>query len=602
MRRTASLGRLWTLFLTFALLLGCGNDEGETAPAPAGVETRAVATSLPAGATVVVSGYDLEGFWTRLQGTRLYQQLKEIQDVQQTMAPLQESRREIQEEICVRFDEETILSLLGGKFDLGFYGPLPGDRADLLLVAEVEDEGQARTVVEECEAQLVDEKGATFRDEEVGGAQVRVATNREGEEVLFYALEDGRLSVATTLDRMNAAMGVGEAEAGGTMPGVDAYTEVLEKLSNATLVVWIDQQALRQATDAAADTTAGAEAAAQQRERFDAATSALENYFASALGVGIHWAESGIRSDVYARFPEDGDRSGIMRMLTDTSGEIRSLSYQPESTLLYTSLASFDAQVVYDELYRYAVEATRVQMDVAGTPDSARADSVVAQQLAAVESQLGMDVEDEIVAWIGDEVALSITGVDRTGFFPVPEVALTVAASDVDRARSSLAELEGVVAETARARASIPLQWQEESYEGQTIRYAPTPMGEGLSVAYAVTDPFVLLASSRGLVKRMLDARSGRAQGLPSNPEFGTMTEFYPQQASALGFVNLERVLTEVEGMMSTFGQMSGNAAVADTASTARKTLSALKNAPRLGFYSDADEEGVLSHFLLEVR
>lgn len=601
MRRNASLGRFGTLFLAFALVLGCGKDEGETAPAPAGVQTQAVATSLPEGATVVVSGYDLEGFWTRLQGTRLYQELTSIQDVQQTMAPLQESQREIQEEICVRFDEETILSLLGGKFDLGFYGPLPEDRADLLLVADIEDEEQARSIVEECESQLVDEKGATFRDEEIGGSQVRVATNREGEEVLFYALEGGSLKIATTLDRMRSAVSIGEDEAARPMTGVDEYTEVVEKLSDATVVVWIDQQALRQATRAAADTTGGAETA-RQRERLDAATSAIENYFASSLGVGIHWVESGIRSDVYARFPEDGDRSRIMKMLTEPSGEIRSLSYQPESTLLYASLASFDARVVYDELYRYAVEATRVQMDVAGTADSTRADSVVSQQLAAVESQLGIDVEDEIVEWVGDEVAISITGVDRTGFFPVPEVGLTIAARDVEQARASMAKIEGVVTEMARARASIPLEWQEESYEGQTIRYAPTPMGEGLSVAYVVTDPFLLLGSSRGLVKRMLDARSGRAEALPSNPAFGAMTEFYPQRTSALGYVNLERVLTEVEGMLSTFGQMSGDAAAADTTSTARRMLDALKNAPRVGFYSDADPEGVFSHFLLEIR
>ena len=601
MRRNASLGRFGTLVLAFALIFGCANDEGETAPAPSGVQTKAIATALPAGATVVVSGYDLEGFWSRLQGTRLYQELAAIQDVRQTMAPLQDSQREIQEEICVRFDEETILSLFGGKFDLGFYGPLPEDRADLLLVAEVEDEDRARTIVEECESQLVEEKGATFRDEEIGGSQIRVATNQEDEEVLFYALEDGSLRIATTLDRMRAALAGDEGAAAESMTSVEAYSEVLEKLPDATLVVWVDQQALRQAQRATADTTAGGEAA-RQGERLMAATSAIENYFASALGVGVHWSDSGIRSDVYARFPDDADRSGIMKMMAEGSGEIQSLSLQPESTLMYGSFATLDARLLYEEMYRYAVEATRVQMDVAGTADSMRADSVVSRQLQAFEAELGIDVEEEIVAWIGEEIAMSITGVDRTGFFPVPEVAFTIEASDTEKARASLAKLESVVSEMARARASIPLQWQEETYEEETIRYAPTPMGEGLSVAYVVTDPFVLLASSRGLVKRMLDARAGSADALPANEEFGAMTAFYPQEATTLGYMNIEAVLTEVEGMLSTFGQMSGNAAAADTASSSRKMLDALKNAPRLGFYGTADPDGVMSHFLLEVR
>lgn len=599
MRGNASLGRPGTLALAFTLVLACGSDEGETASVPAGLQTRAVATSLPAGATVVVSGYDLEGFWTRLRGTRLYQELEAIQDVQQAMAPLGESRREIQEEICVRFDAETIISLFGGKFDLGFYGQLPGDRADLVLVAEIDDEDQARAIVEECEAQLVQEKGATFRSEEISGAEIRVATNQEGEEVLFYGLEDGRLRIATTSDRMRGVMTLGDDAAGGPMSEVEEYTEILSKLTDATFVVWIDQEAFRQATrTAAADTTAGE----AQRQRIDAATTALESYLASALGVGVYWTEAGIRSDVYARFPEDGERAEMFRMLAGSPGEIRSLSYQPESTLLFASFASLDAEVVYDELYRYAVEATRAQMEVAGTADSARADSVVAAELRAFEERAGIDIEDDIVSWIGNEVGVSITGVDRTGFFPVPEVGFTVATRDASRARASLSELEGTVSQAARQRASIPLQWQEEAYEGQAIRYAPTPMGEGVSIAYTVADPFVLLASSRGLVKRMIDAHAGRSEALPSNPEFSAMTRFYPQQASALGYVNVERVLTEVESMLSTFGQMGGDAAAADTTSTAHRMIDALKNAPRIGFYSEADGQGVSSHFLLEIR
>ena len=51
-------------------------DEPEAAVE--GFQTQAVATTLPAGASVVVSGYDLEAFWTRLKGTRLYTELAAI--------------------------------------------------------------------------------------------------------------------------------------------------------------------------------------------------------------------------------------------------------------------------------------------------------------------------------------------------------------------------------------------------------------------------------------------------------------------------------------------------------------------------------------------
>jgi hypothetical protein len=193
--------------------------------------------------------------------------------------------------------------------------------------------------------------------------------------------------------------------------------------------------------------------------------------------------------------------------------------------------------------------------------------------------------------------------VDRTGFFPVPEVALTIATRDPARSRALLTRVETLVGQAAAERASIPLQWQAEEYQGQTLRYAPTPMGEGLSLSYVVTDDFVLIGSSRGLMKRMLDSRGGTAQALPSNPGFSAMTEFYPTEANALGFMNIEQILTEVQGLMGTFGGMTGgSAAAADTSSATYKVMEAVKNAPRLGFYSSADAEGAFGHFLLEVR
>ncbi|HUP20509.1 MAG TPA: DUF3352 domain-containing protein, partial [Gemmatimonadota bacterium] len=549
---------------------------------------------------VVVSGYDLQGFWTRLQGSRLYQELQAVQGVRDALAPLEESRREIREEICLDVDESTMMSLFGRKFDIGFYGELPGDRADLVLVAELADEDAAETLLEQCEAQLTTEKGATFSETEVGGRSVRVASNSEGEEVLFYSLEDERLALGTTRERLEQTLAIGGDEGIASMTSVQGYTAALRKLPAATVVVYVDQAALRQAAEAVTADTAGAAAAGA--DRMAAARTALGAYpMADAVVFGMHWEDSGIGGTMYTRFPS-GERPELARMLTAAPGEVRSLAYQPEGTLLYGALNTLDARVVYDEVYRYAVEATRVQLGVAGTPDSARADSVVAAGLARTEAELGVDVEDDLVGWVGKEVALAIIGVDKTGFFPVPQVGLTIATTDAARTRQVMGTLETSVSEMALARASIPLQWQSVEHEGQTIRYAPTPMGEGLSLAWTVADQFLLLASSRGVVQRMIDSRAGRAPALPANPEFSAMTGFYPQQANAIGFVNIERILTEVEGLMTTYGQMSGNVGVADSASTGRRVISALKNAPRLGFYSEADGDGVFGHFMLEVR
>ncbi len=613
--RVTALPRLLAaggLVVLLGLPFACRREGPGEVEVPPGVRTRAVATGLPAGASVVVSGYDVEGFWTRLQGSRLYKELHAIRDVRQAFAPLAESQRQLEAETGLLLDEATIMTLLGRKFDLGFYGRLSGNRADLLFVAEVKDQDRAEEILESLERKISAEKNATFSDLEVGGVSARVARNREGEQVLFYALDGGRLTMATTQGRIRNALDLGrgarsEDDAAGVQPmtSVEPYVEALRKLPDAAIAVYVDQSALEGATARAAAVDSvppASEAERLQRERLRAATAALEGYrLARSVTIGAYWTERGIRTDVYTRF-YDGPRPPLAAMLTQSPGPIRTLAYQPVGTLLYVSLSSLDARTVYDALRRYAVDATRVQMGIADSPDSLRADSVVAASQRAFEQQAGIDIQNDVVAWIGREISLSVAGVDRSSFFPLPEIALTIATRDRDRARAFLSRVESDIARTARDRVSIPLTWQTEQYQGQTIRYAPTPLGEGLSLAYTVDDAFVLIASNRGLLQRMMDARAGRSQALPSNENFASMTEFYPQQASVLGFVNIEDILTQMQDLIRTYGPMAGGAGAADSTSTAHQVLSAFKNAPRLGFYTEADEDGVFAHALLEVR
>lgn len=598
--RTISLRGLAILLLACSALATCKREGPGEADLPAGLQTQAVATGLPEGATVVVSGYDLESFWTRLQGSNLYKELNAIQGVREAFAPLAESQREFEAETGLPLNEATLMALFGQKFDLGFYGSLPKDRADLLFVADVKDEDQATEILESLERKVASEKGAAFSDIEVAGVNARVARNRQGEEVLFYALQDARLTMATTQPRLEGAIALVAGGGNATvrsMTSVEPYLEALRKLPGATIAIYVDNTALRAAAArATGDTTV-------QGERMRAATTALESYsVASSVAVGVYWTESGIRSDIYTRFP-DGPRPPLAAMLAQSPGQIRSLAYQPVGTLLYVSINSLDAQTIYNALQDYAVDATRIQMGIAGTADSLRADSLVAANLRVFEQETGIDVENDIIAWIGREAAFSVAGVDKSGFFPLPEVSFTIAAKDGGRARAFLTRMEGELAEVARMRASVPLTWQSEEYQGQTIRFAPTPLGEGLSLAYSVDETFVLVASNRNLLKRMMDARAGRSQALPSNPEFASMTKFYPQEAVVLGFVNIEEILTQVQELMGTYGPMAGGGAgAADTTSTSYQVLNALKNAPRTGFYTEADEDGIFAHVLLEVR
>ncbi|HET6342138.1 MAG TPA: DUF3352 domain-containing protein [Gemmatimonadota bacterium] len=599
-RRIGLVSFVAALLLSAGFAFACKRDSTSTEDAPQGIETRAVATGLPAGASVVVSGYDLQAFWTRLQGTQLYKELAAIQGVREAFSPIAGAQGEFEAETGLALDEATVMNLLGNKFDLGFYGPLPEDRADILLLAEVEDEAAARPIVEGLEGRIASERGATFSDVEVAGHTVRMAADAEGEEVLLYTLEDGRLVMSSTRARLEQVLGGGEESR--TMADVQEYLDILEKLPEATITLWVDQRAIAEASRAAmeADTAAGEPGEGAGEQPMAAAASALEEYnLVRDFGVGIFWTDAGIRSDVFTRFLADR-RPELAEMMTRPPTEVRSIAFQPMGTILYTAFNTLDPGLVYRQLTEYAVDATRIQMDVQGTADSMRADSLVRSNIAAFERETGLDIEEDILSWVGEEVSFSIAGVDRSGFFPVPEFAFAIASKDQGRANAFFQKFETLLADAARERASMPVSWQAEEHEGQTIRFAPTPVGEGLSISYVVTNDFALVASKPALVRQMLDARTGRAEALPSNPGFGALTDFYPQQVNGIGYVNLEELMTQIQGLMGTFGPMTG--ASPDSASTANLVLQALKNAPRLGAYAQAEGEGLRTHILLEVR
>ena len=62
-----------------------GGDEG--AAATGTIQTEAVAEDLPAGASLVVSVHDLQGFWNRLKATQLYTQIRAIPQVDSLLNP-----------------------------------------------------------------------------------------------------------------------------------------------------------------------------------------------------------------------------------------------------------------------------------------------------------------------------------------------------------------------------------------------------------------------------------------------------------------------------------------------------------------------------------
>lgn len=586
--------RLAVLLVMGTLGLTCGREPAVEADST-GSDSE-YAQALPAGAVFVASGHDLRGFWTRLQATQLYTQLAAIEGVRESFAPIAEMQAEFLSETGLELNEETIMAVFGGRFDLGYYGRVGEDRSDVLMVAEIADEATVVTILDAVEAQIAEEKNIVFSDTEYEGIAVRVGIDGDGEKSVYRALDDGVLTISSTLGRLEMALDMRAGRgAHESMGATAAYVEVIDKLPAVDLSVYIDPRAIQEATVRAAEEGAVDSA---ERERVEAASEVFSGYdYLRGFAFGLSWTEDGLMIDQYALL-EAGPRTGFARVLSAVAAPARTLDLQPASTLAYMALNTIDVDATYEELRRFAVDATRVQLEVQGTADSLRGDQEVEAAIERFERQSGLDIEEDIVAWLGDEIAFSVTGIDRSGFVPLPQIAIVATTRDADRAREAFSKLEALLTDLARDRASIPLSWQSEEAAGTTIR---STSAQFVQLAYAITDEEVVVTTGTAVLRSMLDARSEGVERLVTSPGFQSMSGFYPDAVNGIGYIDLAATLTEVEGLLQSFGSMAGPSA-ADSTSTGRRVLSALKNAPRVGFYGAADDDGYAGRLLVEVQ
>ena len=590
----------WGFLILLLALSACRRraEEPEEAATAAGeVETEAVANELPAGAAVVVAAHDLEGFWTRLESTQLWTQLRAIPQVDSLLDPnrnpqLGRALQQFQSVTGAPLSKETLFKLLGEDLQLGVYPAAAGDTTGprIVLVADMEDRDALASMLTNLRTAAQGE-GARFATETYRGVEVTVVSSAAGEVRGLYGFHKEQLVAASDQAGLQAAVDALDGE-GETMAADTLYARALARLDEAAVTFFVRQSAARDLTEAMMAGAEGADTAGR------AMLDVVDRYSVqSATAGGAHWAEDGLRLTTYTHFdPAARGAQPLREMLGTPPSEVAVVGYFPDSTLAFLAVNFLDAPALYDFARAYA-------RDAAGAGGAADAGAQMDSAIAAFEARSGMRVREDILGWMGREAALGLNGVVRGGFFPVPELALAVQAEDPERARAFFQMLEANVAQAVQQspQGGFPVQFQSEEHQGVTIRFAPTPLGEGLTPAWAVHEGYAVVALARGTLRRMLDARAGGAPAVTANPQFQALGGFLPDRANVVGYANTAQLLTEVGAAFTTFQQMAGQAP-AGGQDTWTRVLEALKNLQAVGTYAVGDREGLEQRFLARIQ
>ncbi|MBA2564388.1 MAG: DUF3352 domain-containing protein [Gemmatimonadetes bacterium] len=598
----------WLGLALFLAVPGCRKkEEGPEAARPGAaragsVETEAVAGDLPAGATVVVSVHDLESFWTRIKATQFYTQLAAIPEVRQRMRPaLAQTSQRFQALAGVPLNEQTLFQTLGDKVQIGVYaggGGASDTTQRVVVVADMGDKDAMGSILANLRRAAQDSLQTKFTSETYKGVEVTVVSSPENQVRGLYGFHREKLVLSSDQAGFQSAVDALDGGEAGTMASDTLYQRALTHVGEASITLFVNRGGVRglmgsmqKARSAAGDSAPVTDEMLDVMDKYN---------IQSATVAGTQWTDEGLQISSYALLdPGSAGAEPLREMLRTPASEMEAVGYFPDSTLAFYAVNLLDAPRIYDFALAYLRDASRVR-GAAG--DGADAAAMVDSGIATFEAQSSLRIREDILGWMGKEAAIGLNGVVKGGFFPVPQVSLIIQSTDQARAKAFFEKLEAQIARAVQSSGQpIPIQFQQADYKGVAIRFAPTPLGEGLAPAYALHDDYAVVALSRGALQRMLDAKTGATPAVGSAAEFKALSGFYPGEANLVGFANTAQLMTEVGTALTTFQQMSGQAS-AQTQDTMTKVIEAFKNVQSVGSYGVSDDGGVEQRFLVRVR
>ena len=240
----------------------------------------------------------------------------------------------------------------------------------------------------------------------------------------------------------------------------------------------------------------------------------------------IRLTDDGIVQEAYGVPNAEGGDATLYALLTSAQPTTQdAVSFAPEGALDYSS-ASVDLQAWWNYLNEFAASVPELGGDL---------DTLLL-------SFFGVDLRTTFFDWVGSQVTSVTTGVAEAVQPGVPaenllgEIVYILATTDEEAARTGLETLfqnitQGVSAFSDPQGGTGGAVMEAESINGVNVtRYDIT---DGVSLSYAVTEGYVLIATSLEAMQAALDARADDAS-ITNSEAYSALQEVAPEGASSV--------------------------------------------------------------------
>ncbi len=236
---------------------------------------------------------------------------------------------------------------------------------------------------------------------------------------------------------------------------------------------------------------------------------------------------------------------------------------------LVVKMVSFPTGIVNDELIqlslgtppaagtniKYVPENAIAYVGANSMPDMQKLWPVLLQQwekqgamapmsmiLGSVETALGIKIAEDVIPWLGSEVAGLFTDIDTKPGFPYPQFALMVKIKDKQKANAFVAKLNKLSKELSEQKG---LKSETVVHEGCTLNslslVIPIAVPIAFSPGYGIVDDFFVVGMSTDVLKQLIDTSKGRVKGLASNAAYKSLN--LPPETGATFFFNWRRLM-----------------------------------------------------------
>ncbi len=217
----------------------------------------------------------------------------------------------------------------------------------------------------------------------------------------------------------------------------------------------------------------------------------------------------------------------LLAAYSQTPEENKSIQFAGKNVLVYQWSNCLNLKVMWES---FKEEMAQIQ----NQPDAGQ--KTLEMMVGSLKDNWGLDIEADILPAFGREIGGFLTDIDLSGLVPNPKLVLFVSVNDAEAAKRILASLSQ----------RIPMTRQRETHKDVTLEYFQLPLGISLQPGYCFWGEYLLLSTSRELLKEAIDAAGDQNLSLVTDSDFKKVNLGLNEHNNSVLFIRMDRTMETI--------------------------------------------------------